>query len=343
MNFLTEMRLIERLRPYIKELLLGFLLILCVGGVVWVLFRSMATSWEIASYIKAGPGKGDLLGVLKSLEGVVTLSSVVILLLSSTLCFTIYYFVQRQKKLARAAAIIKKSQNRYRFFTEAPPSIGIVRFDLVEVKVLDANRAAISLFGRPRSEIVGKSLYSLLPEKEVVKMRQAIDELRAGRASLEVTVGIVNELNQKRYISWHITSLKNPDAEPEAISIVLDVTDKMEAEKERIEKERLAGVLEMAGATAHELNQPLQVISGIAWMMLSRLNKDDPNYKNAEKIYAEVERMANIAGKISSISSYEVKKYVGETRIIDIEKAASTKKSKKSAGLGRVNNGNAKP
>jgi len=336
------MNVLERLRPYVQELILGVMLLLSAAGVVWVLVRSMSASWQIDAFMKAGPKSGDLLAVLKSLEGVVNLSSVVILLLASTLCFTIYYFVQRQRKLARAAAIIKKSQNRYRFFSEAPPSIGMVRFDLVEVKVLDANRAAISLFGRPRSEIVGKSLFSLLPEKEVPKMKQAIQELRAGKASLELTVAMYDELNQKRYISWHITSLKNPDAEPEAISIVLDVTDKMEAEKERIEKERLAGVLEMAGATAHELNQPLQVISGIAWMMLSRLDKDDPNYKNAEKIYAEVERMANIAGKISSISSYEVKKYVGETRIIDIEKAAAPKKKKKSPGLGYVNNGNRK-
>ena len=118
--------------------------------------------------------------------------------------------------------------------------------------------------------------------------------------------------------------MKAPNTEPEAIAMVLDVTHKIKAEEERLEKERLAGVLEMAGATAHELNQPLQVVSGIAWMMLSKLDKDDPNYTRAEKIYKEVERMTNIAQKISAISSYKVKKYVGKTRIIDIEKAAAT-------------------
>ncbi len=317
------MKFFDGIIPYWKETVLGFMCLLSTIGVVLVVFKGSSAGLHISAFNSVGGTGRDVGELLASIEDFMVLSSSVILVLSFTLCFTLYYFIQRQRRLARAAAIIKKSQNRYRFFTEAPPSIGIVRFDLVEVRVLDANRAALSLFGRPRSDVVGKSLFSLLPESELSRMERAVNDLRAGRSSLEVVLMIEDELGRERFISWHVTSLKNPDAEPEAIAVVLDVTDKMEAERERIEKERLAGVLEMAGATAHELNQPLQVISGIAWMMLSRLEKNDPNYKSAEKIYAEVERMSNIAGKISSISSYEVKKYVGETMIIDIEKAAS--------------------
>ncbi len=323
------MKFFKMLKPFIREIILGLLLLLCVVGVVLVLFKSITLSFQISTFDALIAQKDDFLSLLHSIEGLISISSLVILLLSATLCFILYFFIQRQKKLARAAAIIKRSQNRYRFFTEAPPSIGIIRFDLIEAKVLDANRAALLLFTRSRSEMVGASLMTLVPEEEQSKIRQAIDELRAGNQNVEITIKTVDKLDRERYISWHITSLKSPDVEPEAIAVVLDVTDKMKAEKERIEKERLAGVLEMAGATAHELNQPLQVISGIAWMMLSKLKKDDPNYKNAEKIYAEVERMANIAGKISSISSYKVKNYIGETRIIDIEKAASPKKVKR--------------
>ncbi len=331
------MKAFDRLKPFAREIVLGLLLLLCVVGVVLVLFKSTSLSLQIGSFDVSKMQKGDFLKLLHSIEGVIGISSIVILLLSGTLCFLLYFFIQRQRKLVRAAAIIKRSHNRYRFFTEAPPSIGIIRFDLVEIKILDANRAALSLFTRSRSEMVGASLMSLIPEEEKPKMRHAVDKLRAGSRSIETTIRIVDQLDRERYISWHITNLKSPDTEPEAIAVVLDVTDKMKAEKERIEKERLAGVLEMAGATAHELNQPLQVISGIAWMMLSKLKKEDPNYKNAEKIYAEVERMANIAGKIASISSYEVKNYVGETRIIDIEKAASpNKKSKRIIGKKKV-------
>ncbi len=332
----------ERLAPYIKEILIFALVLLSVVGVVVVLFKSAMVSLQISSFESIRLTDKEMIKLLGDLKEIITVTSVVILLLSVTLCFSLYYFIQKQRKLARAAAIIKKSQNRYRFFTEAPPSIGILRFDLVELHVLDVNRAALALLGKPRSEIVGRQLFSLLPDKEAKKMARAVDELRAGCSNLEVTLKIFDDLNRERYVSWHITSLKNPDTDPEAISVVLDVTDKMEAEKERIEKERLAGVLEMAGATAHELNQPLQVISGIAWMMLSKLKKDDPNYKNAEKICAEVERMANIAGKISSISSYEVKDYVGETRIIDIEKAASPKKLKRSSNVLGFKKNNAK-
>ncbi len=39
-------------------------------------------------------------------------------------------------------------------------------------------------------------------------------------------------------------------------------------QKEMREREKLQGLLEMAGAVCHELNQPLQVVSGFSEMLL---------------------------------------------------------------------------
>lgn len=51
------------------------------------------------------------------------------------------------------------------------------------------------------------------------------------------------------------------------ITIISDITKQKEAEKAQLDSERMQGVLEMAGAVCHELNQPLQVISGIIELM----------------------------------------------------------------------------
>jgi len=204
-----------------------------------------------------------------------------------------------------------------------------MRFDLIDLRVKDVNRAAQRLLGKARAEITGKRLTSFIAQEDKKTFLQCVADLQSGKKNGEVVVRMTNDLADDAYISWHISSLKVPNAEPEAIAIVLDVTHKIKAQEERLEKERLAGVLEMAGATAHELNQPLQVVSGIAWMMLKKLKKNDPNYVNAQKIYQEVERMSDIAKKISAISTYKVKKYVGETRIIDIDKAAGTSNNNK--------------
>lgn len=306
-----------------NKIILISLLTISALGMGLILYNSIYLDFRISQFDFHQQGEEGLLSLLHSTRNLIIISSFLLLFMSCTLGFTVYYFLKRQNKILRAVSIIRKSQNRYRFFTEAPPSIGIIRFDLIEGKLLDANRAAQLLFGKTRADIVGKSLLRLFPETEITKIRNILSELRAGKSGAEVNLKIRDNLDRERYISLHITNLKNPDIGPEAVAIVLDVTDKLKAEQERIEKERLAGVLEMAGATAHELNQPLQVISGISWMMLQKLKKDDPLYQKIEKIYNEVDRMTKIANKISSVSTYKVKKYVGKTRIIDIERAAS--------------------
>ncbi len=262
--------------------------------------------------------------MFQDIQDFLLLSSCLILLLSFSLAFCLWYFINRQIKIVRASALIRKSHERYRFFTEGPPSIGIVRFDLIDFRVRDANRAALRLFDLSRGEITGRRLTSLIAPDDRKTFLQTMADLQAGKRNAETIVKINGEIQENTYISWHISSLRVPNSEPEAIAIVLDVTHKVKAQEEKLEKERLAGVLEMAGATAHELNQPLQVVSGITWMMLQKLDKSDPNYEKAEKIFKEVERMSDIAKKISAISSYKVKKYVGKTRIIDIDRAASS-------------------
>ncbi len=318
------MKPVRTLISHLKEIVLGACLVSCLLGTIWVLKDVYSLSSFIDAFSAGSPPSSGLLPLFQDIQDFLLLSSCLILLLSFSLAFCLWYFINRQIKIVRASALIRKSHERYRFFTEGPPSIGIVRFDLIDFRVRDANRAALRLFDLSRGEITGRRLTSLIAPDDRKTFLQTMADLQAGKRNAETIVKINGEIQENTYISWHISSLRVPNSEPEAIAIVLDVTHKVKAQEEKLEKERLAGVLEMAGATAHELNQPLQVVSGITWMMLQKLDKSDPNYEKAEKIFQEVERMSDIAKKISAISSYKVKKYVGKTRIIDIDRAASS-------------------
>jgi len=314
----------DKFRPYLKETILGTSLISCIVGIIWVFLKTFSLASAIDAVSASASSAHEIVPLLENIQDFLILSAGLILLLAFSLAFCLWYFINRQIKIVRASALIRKSHERYRFFTEGPPSIGIVRFDLIDFRVKDANRAALRLFGMSRGEITRRRLTSLIASDDRKTFLQTMADLQAGKRNAETVVKLDGDISENSFISWHISSLRVPNSEPEAIAIVLDVTHKVKAQEERLEKERLAGVLEMAGATAHELNQPLQVVSGITWMMLQKLAKEDPNYEKAEKIYKEVERMSDIAKKISAISSYKVKKYVGKTRIIDIDKAASS-------------------
>lgn len=87
------------------------------------------------------------------------------------------------------------------------------------------------------------------------------------------------------------------------------------------EREKLQGVLEMAGAVCHELNQPLQVVSGFSEMLLLDMDPDEKNYEALKTIKEGVDRIGALTRKIMGITQYKAKPYL-ESRIIDIEQSS---------------------
>ena len=102
--------------------------------------------------------------------------------------------------------------------------------------------------------------------------------------------------------------------------------ERKQAEEERLEREKLQSILEIAGAVCHELNQPMQAISGYSEMLMADISKDNPLYEDFKEIKRQIVRMANITKKLMRITRYETRDYIGGRRIIDIDKAIEVSK-----------------
>ena len=89
-----------------------------------------------------------------------------------------------------------------------------------------------------------------------------------------------------------------------------------------VEQEKFQGVIEMAGAVCHELNQPMQAVSGYSELVMMDLEKDNTLYDKIKKIKRQVNRMGDITQKLMKITKYETKAYL-KGKIIDIEKATN--------------------
>ncbi len=90
------------------------------------------------------------------------------------------------------------------------------------------------------------------------------------------------------------------------------------------DREKFQGVVEMAGAICHELNQPLQGILGLSELLLMDLDPKDPSYETANEIIKEVERLGVITHRLMTITRYRTKTYMnGRKVIVDIENASS--------------------
>lgn len=107
------------------------------------------------------------------------------------------------------------------------------------------------------------------------------------------------------------------------ICIYVDITERKRVEEQRIEREKLEGVIEMAGAVCHELNQPMQAVSGFSELLLADTSEDITLNGNLKGIKDQIHRMGEITKKLMRITKYETKDYVFDgKKIIDIDRAS---------------------
>lgn len=88
------------------------------------------------------------------------------------------------------------------------------------------------------------------------------------------------------------------------------------------ERERLQGVLEMAGAVCHELNQPLHIVLNYTEMVAREVDSADPVYGMLQQIQNGVDRIGKLTNQIMHISKYRSRPYLSNGTIIDIEEAS---------------------
>lgn len=113
-----------------------------------------------------------------------------------------------------------------------------------------------------------------------------------------------------------------------SVTVLSDLTEKNRAAQDRLQKEKLQGVLETTGAVCHELNQPLQSLSGYTEIMMAKTKHPEQN-KLLDKIMAQIERMRDITDKLQGVTRYEATDYAGNTKIIDIHKSSGKLDSNK--------------
>lgn len=138
-----------------------------------------------------------------------------------------------------------------------------------------------------------------------------------------VTASTDNETLKEAFESGGTDYVRKPVNKIELLARIKSVLIQKKLEKRLMEKEKLNGVLEMAGGICHDLNQPMQVVSGYSELLLMDMGKENSAYPYIKMIKEQTEKMGSITRKLMRITKYETKDYIEGSRIIDIDKAAS--------------------
>jgi PAS domain S-box-containing protein len=199
-------------------------------------------------------------------------------------------------------------------------------------RVLLFNRAAERCYGYSAEEVVGKIQVSNLYPPGVARevMRLIKSEMFGGVGRLEdYRCDMLGKEGERVPVSLSAALIYDDGKPVASVGLFTDLRERLQmqerlaaAQQELRAREKQAIIAELAGAAAHELNQPLTSVMGYAELLKRRLDRDTPAYSAAHVIVNEAERMAEIVRKIGKITKYETKSYVGAAKILDLDKAS---------------------
>jgi PAS domain S-box-containing protein len=224
----------------------------------------------------------------------------------------------------RTVEALKESEERFRSISSSAQDALIMMNSTGNISYW--NEAAERIFGYTKQEVIDKDLHRLLvPKKYLKAFTKGFNNFKnTGQGS---AIGKTIEMSAIRKDGTEFPmelSLSSFQLRSRwyALGVVRDVSDRKQAEKERLKKEKLQGVLEMAGAACHELNQPLQIVSGYFELLINDIPDGHPLIETLNIIREQIEKMARITKKIMKITKYRTKPYIQGSMIIDIDKSS---------------------
>ena len=228
-------------------------------------------------------------------------------------------FFQDVAERARLTA----ERERFRaILDEASEAIRIVDADTL--RILECNLMDCHLSGYSREAMIGRDVREFCPEEpELRAWREAsLAHVRAQGAVRSVDLphrtrsGKIIQIDSTRRIVEH-------RGRRYELVIYRDAAERQAAEAAHREVTELRAITLVAGAAAHEINNPLTVVVGSLELLARQLPKDGPEGKWIERAVAAGRRIQEIVLRMNRITRVEsTEARGGLPAILDLEKSS---------------------
>jgi PAS domain S-box-containing protein len=208
-------------------------------------------------------------------------------------------------------------RERIQTIVEAVPC-GIVVVESAGQTIVDVNPMAAEMVGMPAGDMLGKKCPGFIYPAEPSACAAEDPESTCLRSEHLLLKSDGTRIPIHKTVTQ--TTIENRAC---AIESFVDISEHKQAQLELMERKKLEGVIEMSGAVCHEMNQPLQVVSGQCELIMLDADETDPFFARIQTIYHQVGEMGRITGKLMDITRYRTKEYLAE-RIIDIDEASGS-------------------
>jgi PAS domain S-box-containing protein len=225
-----------------------------------------------------------------------------------------YFMDNTQNVLTKEALLL--SEDKFKKVFRSSPDWFVIS-TLEDGFYVDVNEAFLRTTGYTRHEVIGKSSRELGIWAQPDKRSQMVETLRKTGAVRNMEVEFRMKSGEIRNVLWSAEVIDYGE-EKCLIAVTRDITARHRAQQEQLKREKLQGILEIAGATCHEVNQPLQYV----YLLLNEVLNEYPGNKNLLEIRKQCDRIKSITQKMEGITVCESMDYVQGRKIIDINEAS---------------------
>ncbi len=180
----------------------------------------------------------------------------------------------------------------------ATTPVGLALFDPVEFRFLNCNDQEAAMLGRPRSELLGRRLLEIAPPDKVPVLLELLRSVAAGGVVKDYLLEgeLADRPGEKRAWSLNYSPVRNEDGTVRAISAALiEITNQKRSEAALIQSEKLAAVGRLASSISHEINNPLEAITNLLYLVAMDEELPEPLKLYVHMAQSELSRVSQIA------------------------------------------------
>lgn len=217
----------------------------------------------------------------------------------------------------QAEQALLEGRERLESLLHAMP-MGLVIIDKTSQEIVEVNPKAVTLIGAPPEQIIGSVCHKFICPAE------------KGKCPI-VDLGMEVNSSEKELLTSEGESIPilktvipfNSEGREYLLECFKDIRDLKETENKKVENEKLKALIEIAGSICHEVNQPLQIISGFSELLLMNNEKaDEKSMIMIKTINDQIYRINSIIKKLLNVTGYRTKPYLNGN-IVDFEKSSA--------------------
>jgi PAS domain S-box-containing protein len=148
--------------------------------------------------------------------------------------------------------------------------IGLALLDPVEFRFLNLNDQEADMLGYPKEYLLGRTLSEIAPPERLPGLMEMMQSVAAGTVIKDRLLEGELAARPGEPRAWRVnySPIFNEDGSVRAISTAsIEITNQKKAEAALIQSEKLAAVGRLASSISHEINNPLEAITNLLYLI----------------------------------------------------------------------------